>query len=110
MLSCWLQALPAHLIVPAASCPADYICGGPLLEAAGITAQQVQQDAATWEKLGRQLALQLGFDHNSMDDVQRYDVWCGPGSSAELTLRCCKTLLQRCNGLAAGAEPVLLLD
>jgi hypothetical protein len=50
---------------------ADYICGGPLLEAAGITAQQVQQDAATWEKLGRQLALQLGFEHDAMDEVQR---------------------------------------
>lgn len=53
----------------------EYICGGPLLEAAGITAQQVQQDAATWEKLGRQLARQLGFDHDIMDEVQRLRVY-----------------------------------
>lgn len=50
---------------------ADYITAGPLLESAGMTPEQVQQDAATWENLGRQLALQLGFDHDNMDDVQR---------------------------------------
>jgi hypothetical protein len=32
----------------------------------------VQQDLPTWQKLGHQLALQLGFDHDSMDDTQRY--------------------------------------
>lgn len=51
---------------------ADYICRGPLLASACITPQQVQQDLPTWQKLGQQLALQLGFDHDSMDDTQRY--------------------------------------
>jgi hypothetical protein len=50
---------------------AEYICKGPLLGAAGITAEQVQQEFPTWQKLGQQLALQLGFGHESMDDIQR---------------------------------------
>jgi len=52
-------------------CLADYICSGPLLGAACITPQQVQQELPVWQKLGQQLALQLGFDHDNMDAIQR---------------------------------------
>lgn len=58
-------------LAAAAAATADYICKGPLLAAACITPAQVQQDLGTWQKLGQQLALQLGFDHDSMDDIQR---------------------------------------
>lgn len=59
------------LAAAAAAATADYICKGPLLAAACITPAQVQQDLGTWQKLGQQLALQLGFDHDSMDDIQK---------------------------------------
>lgn len=54
-----------------ATMTADYICKGPLLSSTGITPEQVQQDLATWQKLGQQLALQLEFDHAAMDEVQK---------------------------------------
>lgn len=53
----------------------DYICKGPLLAAACITPAQVQQDLGTWQKLGQQLALQLGFNHDSMDDTQKLRIY-----------------------------------
>lgn len=53
----------------------DYICSGPLLEACGLSPDSVSADIATWERLGRRLAQQLGFEHDAMDDVQRLRVY-----------------------------------
>jgi hypothetical protein len=58
----------AHAHLPART---DYISRGPLLAAAGLTPQQVQQELATWQKLGQRLATQLGFDHDALDTVQK---------------------------------------
>jgi hypothetical protein len=48
-----------------------YILGGPLLGVCGISAAAVRRDMALWEQYGRQLAKQLGFTHDSMNDVQK---------------------------------------
>lgn len=54
-----------------AGCRTDYICEGPLLGVCGLSPESVAAGLAEWEKLGRQLAVQLGFDHDSMDEIQR---------------------------------------
>jgi hypothetical protein len=71
LLSVCRPADSAAASAAAAAAIADYICKGPLLAAACITPAQVQQELGTWQKLGQQLALQLGFDHDSMDDIQK---------------------------------------
>lgn len=49
----------------------SYILEGPLLGSCGISANSVRGAAGEWERLGRQLALQLGFEHDAMDAVQK---------------------------------------
>lgn len=70
----------------AATCAlhADYICRGPLLAAAGITPETVEEEVGTWQMLGQQLASQLGFDHGALDAVQKWVKWllCGVCSVA----------------------------
>jgi hypothetical protein len=60
---------------PAAALPAraaaDYISGGPLLAACGLGPGHVAERLGEWERLGRRLAEQLGFDHDAMSDDQR---------------------------------------
>jgi hypothetical protein len=69
--------LVPHHVTCALSAP-EYICKGALLSAACITPEQVQQELPLWQKLGQQLALQLGFDHDTMDKVQRWVVVLAP--------------------------------
>eukprot|EP00877_Chromochloris_zofingiensis_P011372 jgi/Chrzof1/6489/Cz18g13070.t1_GLYK len=52
-----------------------YICSGPLLKVCGITAEDVQRELETWERLGRRLAVQLKFDYANMDDIQRLRIY-----------------------------------
>ena len=48
--------------------PSEYISKGPLLHlCAGTSALDIRE----WTTHGQRLAVQLGFDHDSMDDVQR---------------------------------------
>lgn len=54
---------------------ADYICSGPLLKVCGISQSDVQREIETWERLGRRLAVQLKFDHDNMDNIQRLRVY-----------------------------------
>jgi D-glycerate 3-kinase len=58
------QAAPASELV-------DYISSGPLVGSCGISADAVRANAAEWERLGRQLAVQLSFEHDKMDPVQK---------------------------------------
>eukprot|EP00879_Flechtneria_rotunda_P016742 GHRR01017523.1.p1 GENE.GHRR01017523.1~~GHRR01017523.1.p1 ORF type:complete len:337 (+),score=79.56 GHRR01017523.1:153-1163(+) len=53
----------------------EYICRGPLLTAAGISPQEVQQQLPVWQLLGQQLAKQLSFPHDDMTDVQKLRVY-----------------------------------
>lgn len=53
----------------------EYIASGPLLDVCGLTPEDVVRDIGTWEKLGRRLAQQLGFDHDDMDPVQKLRVY-----------------------------------
>ncbi|GBF88798.1 hypothetical protein Rsub_01699 [Raphidocelis subcapitata] len=53
----------------------DFICAGPLLDACGLAPDAVAADFAAWERLGRRMAQQLGFDHDGMDDTQRLRVY-----------------------------------
>eukprot|EP00878_Enallax_costatus_P041866 GHUV01048776.1.p1 GENE.GHUV01048776.1~~GHUV01048776.1.p1 ORF type:complete len:160 (+),score=32.29 GHUV01048776.1:352-831(+) len=69
--SSWKLSATADANVSVQESLLDYICAGPLLAAAGITVDQVKQELPTWEKLGRQLALQLGFNHDSMSGIER---------------------------------------
>jgi hypothetical protein len=63
--------MPSHTPAAPRASPPDYICQGPLLEPCGLTPDGVAAQLPTWERLGRRLAQQLGFDHDAMDDVQR---------------------------------------
>jgi hypothetical protein len=47
--------------------PSEYLSSGPLH---GLKGCPEAQDAE-WGVAGRQLAKQLGFDHDAMDDVQK---------------------------------------
>ncbi len=47
--------------------PAEFILQGPLLSVCGHPGD----DMADWLAVGKQLALQLGFDHDKMDAVQK---------------------------------------
>ncbi|GLC45781.1 hypothetical protein PLESTB_001156700 [Pleodorina starrii] len=53
----------------------DYITSGPILSSCGITAESVRANAGEWERLGRQLAVQLAFDYDHMDPVQRLRIY-----------------------------------
>lgn len=65
----------AGVVVDATNSLADYVCEGPLLSICGLDAEEVQADIATWERLGRRLAEQLGFDHAHLDDIQRLRIY-----------------------------------
>ncbi|KXZ53368.1 hypothetical protein GPECTOR_7g1264 [Gonium pectorale] len=54
---------------------ADYILSGPLLASCGISPDSVRANVSEWERLGRQLATQLEFDHDHMDPVQRLRIY-----------------------------------
>jgi len=54
---------------------ADYICQSPLLASCNITPEEVKSHIMQWRKLGVQLASQLGFEHDDMDDIQRLRVY-----------------------------------
>lgn len=49
----------------------DYISEGPLVISCGLTPEAVRANAGEWQRLGRQLAVQLSFDHDNMDPVQK---------------------------------------
>ncbi|KAG2433766.1 hypothetical protein HXX76_008127 [Chlamydomonas incerta] len=53
----------------------SYILEGPLLGSCGISADAVRGAAGEWERLGRQLALQLGFEHDAMDAVEKLRIY-----------------------------------
>ncbi|GFR49593.1 hypothetical protein Agub_g11661 [Astrephomene gubernaculifera] len=54
---------------------AEYILSGPLLKSCAISAESVRSNIAEWERLGKLLASQLGFEHDHMDLVQRLRVY-----------------------------------
>lgn len=47
----------------------DFVLQGPLLSSCGLDAATL--DTAEWVTTGRQLAKQLQFDHDHLDDVQK---------------------------------------
>lgn len=47
----------------------DYILQGPLLSSCGLDATTL--DLAEWVTTGKQLAKQLNFDHDQLDNVQK---------------------------------------
>ncbi|GIL73541.1 hypothetical protein Vretimale_5245 [Volvox reticuliferus] len=53
----------------------NYIISGPLLNSCGISPEAVQANAAEWERLGRQLAVQLAFDHDNLDPIQKLRIY-----------------------------------
>ena len=54
-----------------ASAIAEYIVTGPLLGSCGLSAESVHANAAEWLRLGQRMAVQLGFDHDNLDAVQK---------------------------------------
>ncbi|PNH03549.1 D-glycerate 3-kinase, chloroplastic [Tetrabaena socialis] len=60
---------------PASSDLVEFVLAGPLLGSCGLTPESVRANAAEWERLGRQLALQLDFDHDHLDPVQRLRIY-----------------------------------
>ncbi|KAG2438369.1 hypothetical protein HYH02_010824 [Chlamydomonas schloesseri] len=53
----------------------SYILEGPLLGSCGISEEGVRAAAGEWERLGRQLAAQLDFEHDAMDAVQKLRIY-----------------------------------
>ncbi|KAG2492776.1 hypothetical protein HYH03_008940 [Edaphochlamys debaryana] len=53
----------------------DYVLSGPLLASCGLTPESVRENAAEWERLGRQLAVQLEFDYEHLDRIQRLRIF-----------------------------------
>lgn len=49
-----------------------YVTEGPLLTSCGFSPEAVYGDAAEWLRLGRRLAVQLEFDHDALDAVQKW--------------------------------------
>ncbi|GLI64652.1 hypothetical protein VaNZ11_007980 [Volvox africanus] len=53
----------------------SYIQSGPLLTSCGIASEAVEAHAEEWERLGRQLAVQLAFDHENLDPIQKLRIY-----------------------------------
>lgn len=62
------NALPMCCLLTYVLCT-DFILQGPLLSSCGLDA--VALDTAEWVTTGKQLAKQLHFDHDHLDDVQK---------------------------------------
>lgn len=63
------------LMTAEASEIAEYIATGPLLESCGLSAASVHSRAAEWLRLGQRMAVQLGFDHDHLDAVQKLRIY-----------------------------------